>query len=185
LEGVKLVDGDQITKIDDSGYYSRSESGLLRIAFSSATNLEKASEGGDLYVNADFCPFDMSSIMSAGPFYNDKNRYLPAETVSGEGTNGHVIQNVSSANRQPTRDLKTGRYIYTAYIYPVGKERIGHGLPPRPAYDLRSESNDICVRLQRTGYFITKSVSDVFVIPASRIDAALQAPESKRAPKAP
>jgi hypothetical protein len=46
-------------------------------------------------------------------------------------------------------------------------------LPDHDPYDLRTAHRDVCVRIDSPGYYVTPSQSNVFVVPASAIDAAL------------
>ena len=184
VNDVKMVDHHWFQKIDHDWAPDRNQSDMLRVSFSSTINLEASSEGGDLYVVADFCPFSDGAMYLQGPYYSDKARDLPLRRISRE-VDGKTVEIVSAENKQPETNPSTGRYDYTAYLYADMPKLVGHGLPTRAAYDVRRDKRDICVRLHRTGYFITKSVSDIFVIRNSLVEQAVDEFESKRAPEAP
>jgi hypothetical protein len=132
-------------------------------------DLEELSGGRDLYVHADFCPFKRRYMIDMrGPYYADQSRY----TFSGVPPEGIQVK-----YRHPPRDERTGRYLYTAYVFPSrpmpGEPPTVTNLPDHDPYDLRTAHRDVCVRIDSPGYYITPSQSKVFVVPSSAIDAAL------------
>ena len=172
LEAVELVDAEQYREIDaDHKGHITNVSEIIRVKFSSETDLEAASEdGGGLYSFLSFCPYrEAESHIGFGPFYNDLSEYLP------EG-----------GDRKPVRDRTTNRFVYTAYFLPTGKAaKKSPGIDAESEYNLYSDKRNVCVKLTSPGYFITESASEIIVIPRAKIVAAIIKSQSKRAPEAP
>lgn len=142
---------------------------LLRIEFTSTTDLEAASGGHDLYVHGDFCPLKNEYQLGIlGPYYNDRPRLLSRRITSyRKSPDGRVVMSVESENRHPTRDA-TDRYVYTAYLAP--SESAGQF---SAAYDLRRDTRDLCLRIVSPGYYLIPSRSQVFKISGATIQTAL------------
>ena len=179
FENARLVDSSALAAIDVHPITETSPD-LIRIEFTSDQDLETASGGGGsgLYVHADFCPgHDEYRLLVIGPYYGDRSpygRYRRIERTLPDGRK--QVEMVSVDDPHPTRDPRTNRYLYTAYI-----------VPSKPAtqfsgpYDLRSEVRDLCLWIDHPGYYRSRSQSDVFVIPGAAIAAALrQAPSHRR-----
>jgi hypothetical protein len=133
---------------------------MLRIEFTSKTDLYEAVGGDALYVFASFCPFqDKSPIYVSEPYYNDQRRYDP----------------VTQRGQRPTKKTGTGEYVYTTYLRLSGKESVnrGDGRLDFTAYDFRKQQPDICLRIEHPGYYVLPSRSQVFVLPAAMIRRAL------------
>jgi hypothetical protein len=169
FDGADPADVAAAEKIDRdiSGYPAGSRA--IRIRFSSAVDLEELTGGHDLYVHADFCPFKRRYMIDVwGPFYSDQSRYVFS------GVPPEVVQ---VKYRHPPRDERTGRYLYTAYVLPArpmpGVPPTVTNLPDHDPYNLRTAHRDVCLRIDSPGYYITPSQSNVFVVPASAIDAVL------------
>ena len=173
FENARVVPGDALTRIDPRGALAPSDSYLIRIEFSSNTDLESL-KPGDLYVHGDFCPFrERYALRIMGPYYTDRPRYIfTAEEAAVDGVK--AVPSTASEdgsysyypNRHPKRDPRTGRYIYTAYLSP---------------YDTRQDHRDLCLQVDSAGYSITESRSKRFVIPAAAIAAAIAASTAKPA----
>lgn len=167
IRDVRLVPAEKLAEIDNSPSYDGPEKYLLRIEFTSPTNLEEVSEGGDLYVHGDFCPFkDEYRLSLLGPFYNDQSRLLSTRVTSYEKLpDGRERMSVESTNRNPVREPATGRFVYTAYLIPSApKDQFSE------AYDLRRDTRgDLCLRIDHPGYYVTRSKSDVFKLQASSV----------------
>ena len=169
VQNVTLVSASSLGKIDADSSYTGTERELLRIEFTSTTDLEDASEGGELYVHGDYCPFkDMYQLGVIGPFYNDQPRLLSRRVASHEGlSDGRVQMTVKAHNRNPVRN-RTGRYVYTAYLIPSApKDQFSD------AYDVRRRGEDICLRIDHPGYYLVPSRSKVFMIGGNVIQRAL------------
>jgi len=169
---VKLVPGSALEKIEP---YRKLGPDLLRIEFTSATDLYEASKGGGgLYLWGSFCPYDADRrLRTFGPYYNDRNLY-----PSAVDDNGKVVE---IPDVRPIRDPRTGKYIYTGYLDLASPSDYAWD----PPYDLRRQAADICLRIDNPGYFITPSRSRVFKIPAAMIRASLlkrQAAQLQRRP---
>jgi len=174
-ENVRLVDRAAFEALDLDTYSPAASPDLLRIEFSSEVDLESASggSGSGLYVMADFCPLsDDYGITALGPYYNDRSPYtllnrreraLPGGGVAIEGEQLH-----------PSRDPRTNRYVYTAYVFPSQPARSGAQGEAREAYDLRAGVRDLCLRIDHPGYYLTASRSEIFVIPGAAVAAALR-----------
>jgi len=151
---------------------------MLRIEFTSKTDLYEASDGGGegLYVLASFCPFDERRTLYLGePYYDDRSRYGPRRVLERKVLpNGRVWERVAITDRRPTRNPKTGEYTYTTYL---ALDRAAE--PERPGrseqigYDVRRQPADLCLRIDHPGYFITPSRSQVFVVPARMVQHAV------------
>ena len=176
VQKVTLVPADRPGQIDSSWPYTGAERELLRIEFASTTDLEAASEGGDLYVHGDFCPFeDEYQFGVIGPYYNDHLRLLSRRTALHEKLpDGRVRLSVESTNRKPALDPDTKRYVYTAYLIPSAPKDQFSG-----AYDLRRDNRDICLRIDHPGYYLIPSQSKVFKIDRTLIRRALGTSQSQ------
>ncbi|HEX5181782.1 MAG TPA: hypothetical protein VFW19_01395 [Allosphingosinicella sp.] len=161
IDRVDIVAASRLLDIDPR-WDLESPSPLLRIVFTSDQDVETASggTGSGLYLWGDFCPFgDGSRLRVAGPYYGDRSIFPPATTKRLP----RGVHEVSSApNRHPPRDPRTGRFIYTGYLFLRGA-----------AYDLTRDHRDICLGLSHPGYYLTRSRSDVFTLPAASVAAAI------------
>lgn len=145
---------------------------LLRIVFTSDLDVETASgsSGSGLYVQGDFCPHREWRLYIAGPYYGDLPRLR--ESPPGRRLRDGTIVVPSVPNRHPPRDPRTGRFVYTAYLAPY-QAAARRGSLEVLAYDLHGSNKDLCLRLEHPGYYLTKSRSGTFVVPAKAIAAAL------------
>lgn len=176
VQNVTLVSASRLGQIDPNESYAGHERQLIRIEFTSTVDLETASEGGDLYVHGDFCPVkDAYQLGIIGPFYDDQPRLLSRKVTSYEKSpDGRVRMSVESKNRHPSRDEKTGRYVYTAYLIPSApKDQFSD------AYDLRHRNGDLCLRIDHPGYYVIPSRSNTFKIDAGEIQKVLGSPRSR------
>lgn len=132
----------------------------LRIELSSPKSLYAAETGGGLYTEADFCPL--------------RNRYQ----MVGFGpvsTQGRRVESWAGG-QAPSRRSRDGRFHYFVYIVPQSAARKPYPNADEtlPAYDLRRQRRDICLRFFAPGYNIIPSRSDTVRIPADSIAAALR-----------
>jgi hypothetical protein len=160
VRDVRIVSGDAVKAINPD---IDPDPQMLRIEFTSATDLYEASDGGGegLYVMASFCPFqDKKPLSVTKPYYSDRRPYDP----------------VTHTERRPAKD-PTGKYVYTSYLRLRGEESVnrGDGHLDFTGYDFRKQQADVCLRIERPGYFLTPSQSRVFIIPAAMIRRALSA----------
>jgi len=159
VRDARIVTGEAVKKVEP---YIDPDPQMLRVEFISKTDLYEASDGGDLYVFASFCPFqDKKPLSVTEPYFNDRRRFHP----------------VTHEVRRPTKDQATGNYAYTTYLRLRGKESVnrGDGRIDFTEYDLKEQQVDVCLRIEHSGYFITPSQSRVFVLPAAMIRRALSA----------
>lgn len=156
----------------------KSETHMLRVEFTSKTDLYEASDGGGegLYVFSSFCPYDEKRTLYVGePYYDDRSRYGPTRVLEGEVlTDGRSIYKVEIDERRPTKNLVTGEFTYTTYLALARVARPEQpGRDEQLAYDLRRQPRDLCLRINHPGYFITPSRSRVFKVPALLIKRAV------------
>ena len=179
FENARLVDAALLATIDPDGPGVEGTRGLIRIEFTSDQDVEAATGGSaQLYVHGDFCPgHDEYRLSVIGPYYNDRPRYDRSPSTERTPPDGRRDVDVAAVDApRPTRDPRTNRFVYTAYIEP--SKPAGQFSGP---YDLRSEVRDLCLWIDHPGYFLTRSQSDVFVIPGAAIAAALrQTPDPRR-----
>ncbi len=184
FDNARLVPGDAANRIDPQRYSIPFNHYLIRIEFSSETDLE-ALRPNDIYVHGDFCPFRERYMLGIfGPFYNDRERYIstPGEAAE-EGVTGTPAKEVIAGkaktvllypNRHPRKDPRTGRYVYTAYLNPYAPADVPFGGGPADhPYDLRTDHRDLCLQIDSPGYNITESRSQRFTIPGTAIAAAI------------
>ena len=153
----RLVDAIPCAAMD--GAASRPGSEYIEVDLTSRTSLQSKQTGAGLYVLADFCPFeDEWDVIAFGP--TDRS--------------GQPVENWRRIN--PMQSDRRGRYQYRIYLAPSAPERqsVRHGAPPHPAYDLRRDQRDVCVRFFVPGYNIIASRSNTIRIPATLIAAALR-----------
>jgi hypothetical protein len=158
VRDIRLVSGS-VFKIVEPGV--EVEPQMLRIEFTSKTDMYNAAGDAQLYVFASFCPFqDKSPVYVSRPYFNDRPTY--------DLTTQKVMRPVKDAS---------GRYVYTTYMSLNGNESVNRndGRLEFTGYDLRRQPVDLCVRIEHPGYFITPSRSRVFVLPAAMIRRALSA----------
>lgn len=178
FENARLVDSSAVAAIERVPPSTGTNPNLIRIEFTSDQDVEAATGGSaQLYVHGDFCPGHEYRLSVAGPYYNDRPRYDRSPSTERTLPDGRIDVNVALVEApRPTRDPRTNRYVYTAYIVPSEPARQFSG-----PYDLRSEVRDLCLWIDHPGYYLTRSQSDVFVIPGATIAAALrQAPNPRR-----
>lgn len=174
VDDVRVVNWASLERADPELGADRSTDFLVRVQFSSATDVEVASDGGDLYVHADFCPFRSEYRIGAfGPYYGDRSRYGELRRNIRENRDGTKVIVVEGENLHPPRDPRTGRYVYTAYIIPYATAFEGPGRE-REGYDLRTSARDLCLRLDHPGYYLTRSKSQTFTVSRTAISAALR-----------
>jgi hypothetical protein len=169
FDGAEIVSLAALPKVakDDLSHPYAASAKFIRLAFSSPQDVEQLVDGRDLYVDVDFCPFKTPfMIQSSGPYYSDQSRYIFTNATPNV---------VKTQYRHPPRDPRTGRFLYTAYIYsarPMPGASLARYTPPNP-YDLRTTHRDLCVRLDSSGDYVRRaSTSEVFVVPRAAIDAA-------------
>lgn len=176
FQEAEIVDIQFLEQVDPNFSHGLPMSELFRIVFTSTTDLEAASEGHSLYIDADFCPFkDRRGIGVIGPYYDDKSRYGPIRESRRQDKDGRVVIFVESDNISPKVNERTGEFIYTAYVIPYRNPprfKGGGNIILNP-YDIRTDNRDICFRLFSPGYYITPSQSNIFRISRSEIDALL------------
>lgn len=174
FENARLVSWAEFSRIEPEQFPEALSPDMLRIEFSSERDLETASEGGDLYLHADYCPAaDPFRIASFGPYYGERSRYNSRVVSSETLPDGRIRQVMAGENRHPPRDPRTNRYVYSAYLIPSRPPSSRPGLQ-REGYDLRADARDLCLRFERTGYFLTPSRSRTFIVPGAAIAAALR-----------
>jgi hypothetical protein len=150
---------------------------MLRVEFTSDTDLYKASDGGGsgLYVFTSFCPYSEDRAFYVGDtYYNDRRRYGPSRILERTVTaDGKVIEKMTSDDRRPAKDA-TGKYVYTTYLaLDAAATPSQPGRVAQIGYNLRRQPLDLCLRIDHPGYFITPSRSRVFKVPSAMIQAAL------------
>lgn len=179
FENARLVDSSAVAAIEGVPPPTGTSPNLIRIEFTSDQDVEAATGGSaQLYVHGDFCPgHEEYRLQVAGPYYNDRPRYDRSPARERALPDGRTDVNVASVDApRPTRDPRTNRYVYTAYIVPSQPATQFSG-----PYDLRHGVRDLCLWIDHPGYYLTRSQSDVFVIPGGVITAALrQAPNPTR-----
>ncbi len=178
FENARLVDSAVLASIEPAHPVIATNSNFIRIEFTSDQDLETTSggSGSGLYVHADFCPgHDESRLLVIGPYYNDRSPYGRSRLIERTLPDGRKQgEAIPIDDPHPTRDPRTNRYLYTAYIVPSAPADQFSA-----AYDLRSAVRDLCLWIDHPGYYLTRSQSDVFVIPGAAIAATLrQAPNS-------
>ncbi len=137
----------------------------LQISLSSEANLYDAETGAGLYTDADFCPL------------RNPNQMIAFGPVAADGTG------VESWRRE-TRLLpspRDGRYHYLVFVVPRSPARklYSNATETLPAYDLRADRRDICLRFHVPGYNIIPSRSGTVEVPAARI-ANVLGPDQRR-----
>lgn len=178
FQNAELVDIKFLERIDPEFRHGLPMKKLVRIIFTSTTDLEAASEGGSLYVDADFCPFqDENGIGVIGPYYDDKSRYGPILEKPFKGEDGRAATLRVSENRSPVLNENTGEFTYTAYIIPYrnpSRHKQSGNIILKP-YDIRTDDRDICFRLASSGGMFSKpGKSNIFQINRSKIAEFLE-----------
>lgn len=174
IRNVSVVSGDAVKKIER---YIDTDPQMLRLEFTSDTDLYEASDGGGsgLYVYTSFCPHNDGRALYVGEtYYNDQQRYDPVRVRKRKVlANGTVVNEVVEEDRRPAKD-DSGKYVYTTYL---ALERAARpeepGRDEQLAYDLRRQPRDLCLRINHPGYFITPSRSRVFEVSAALIQSAV------------
>ncbi len=178
FENARLVDSAALAAIDADHPAVATTSSLIRIEFTSDQDLETTSggSGSGLYVHADFCPgHEEHRLLVLGPYYNDRSPYGRSREVERTLPDGRKqVVMVPVDDPHPTRNPRTNRYLYTAYIVPSPPARDTHTGATFHPYDLRREVRNLCLWIDHPGYYLTRSQSDVFVIPGAAIAAALR-----------
>jgi hypothetical protein len=177
FENARLVDSRVVAAIEPDHPAVDPGSTFIRIEFTSDQDLETASggSGSGLYVHADFCPgHDEYRLFVLGPYYNDRSPYGRSRLVEHILPDGRKqTEAIPLDDPHPIRDARTNRYLYTAYIAPSRPANVFDGTR-HEAYNLRTDARNLCLWIDHPGYYLTRSRSDVFVIPGAAIAAALQ-----------
>lgn len=176
FENARLVDSSALATIEPSHPALEEATQLIRIEFTSDQDLETASGGSGpgLYVHGDFCPgHDEYRLAALGPYCGDRSPYTRRNRRERPLPNGGVA--IDGDQLHPSRDPRSGRYLYTAYIFPSRPANSFDGTR-HESYDLRRDGRDLCLWIDHPGYYVTRSQSDVFVIPRGAIAAALRPP---------
>ena len=157
LEDVRVV--EDISQVAIEGMEFQAPSEYLRVELSSEASLYTANTGPGLYADADFCPLKNADQMIAfGPVATD-------EKAVESWKRDDVLQ----------RDPHDQRYHYFVYIVPSSPQRkIFANSDDTPAYDLRRQVRDVCVRFHVPGYNIQASSSNTVQIPANAIEGAFR-----------
>jgi hypothetical protein len=185
FENARLVASTVLARIQPYHPATAISPEFIRIEFTSDQDLETTSggSGSGLYVHADFCPgHDEYRVTVIGPYYNDRSPYGRSRLIEHRLPDGRKqLDAVPIDDPHPTRDPRTGRYLYTAYIMPAPPARDANTGATFQTYDLRQGVRDLCLWIDHPGYYRSRSQSDVFVIPGAAIAAALrQAPGPRR-----
>jgi hypothetical protein len=157
VTNVEIVDGGQLNQVEPDEFYPGGPQ-LVRVAFTSRTDVVAAADSGALYISADFCPLgNPDAIRAIGP--------LP------DGRSVFVRDKGELSYRHPARD-PAGLYHYTAYIDPSqGPDEPG----VKRNYDLSKDHRDVCLRIFRSRFFeIWGRQSDVFTVPGAAIAEAFR-----------
>lgn len=179
FEQAELVNSAMLNRIDPTNRFDTDgRPALIRILFSSEDDLTATSSGGGLYVHADYCPFNNPDAVGVvGPFYEDQSRYGPVHIERGRNADGSEVNVIEGEDRHPPLDPRTHRYLYTAYIIPVGPSYGTHVTNGQADvlgyYDLHGLTRDLCLRIDHPGYYLSPSQSEIFVVPRASIAAAL------------
>ena len=157
LEDVRVV--RQLPQNDTLDWPAHPYPELLRIELSSEANLNTANTGPGLYTDADFCPL------------RDSNRLIAFEPI---GTDERAVQDYAGG-RKLIAHQRDGRFHYFVYVVPNSAQRkpYTNSADDIPAYDLRRQKQDICLRFVVPGYNIVAPRSDVVRIPAQVLARAL------------
>lgn len=158
FEDVRLVHSLPLAAVDGKSTQPGWE--YLRVELSSRTSLYAAQTGPGLYADADFCPL------------RDQNRLIVFGPVA---TDGNAVEDWKR-NGTLTPDPRDNRYHYFVYLVassPPRKLFANLGLA-MPAYDLRGQKQDVCLRFHIPGYNISPSRSDVVLIPADKLASAFK-----------
>jgi hypothetical protein len=149
VDKVSAIDSRHIATIEGSDWSHFSKPLVLRIDFSSTTDLIAVNGGGGLYIHGDFCPFrDRYKLAITGPYPDDKTIFYKLREEPAKG--GEAAAKWET--RHPTRDGQ-GRYHYTAYLR-----------TDDPTYDLRRGQRDYCLRIDHPDIDLIPSQSAVFVL---------------------
>lgn len=158
LEEVRQVETAPAVAVD--GRRTPSASKYLKVELSSDANLYTASTGPGLYTDADFCPLrDPHRLIAFGPIASDEKA-------------------VEDYKRdEELRPAPDGRYRYFVYVASSSPRRklFDNSEDFIPAYDLRKQNRDVCIRFFVPGYHIVPSRSETVRIPANMLAAALKA----------
>lgn len=132
---------------------------FLRIELSSEANLNTANTGPGLYTDADFCPL------------RNSNRLIAFEPIA---TDERALQDYRRG-RKLVANARDGRFHYFVYVVPSSSQRkpYTNSTDNIPAYDLRRQKQDICLRFFVPGYNLITSRSDVVRIPTQVLARAL------------
>jgi hypothetical protein len=157
LEDVTLV--RQLPQNDTLNWPALPYPEFLRIELSSEANLNTANTGPGLYTDADFCPL------------RDSNHLIAFEPI---GTDERSVQDYAGV-RKLVSDPRDGRFHYFVYVVPSSARRKPYTNSSEniPAYDLRRQKQDICLRFFVPGYNVITSRSDTIRIPAQVLARAL------------
>jgi hypothetical protein len=171
VDSVRLVPLSTFERADGERHADLGASSLLRVVFSSTTDIATVVGSGDLYIWADFCDSEGArQISSFGPYYGDRSRY---DRQSPDDPSDNREFTKAQLEAHPPREPATGRFVYTAYLVPSAPAR--HGQFPRQAYDLSSDHRDLCLRLDHPGYYLGRSRSGMFTLSGASVVQALRA----------
>ncbi len=157
VKHVKLVHALPPAAIDGK---SSQPGEYLRVELSSRTSLYAAQTGAGLYTDADFCPLrNRIRLIAFGPVASDEN------AVEDWKRKGPL-----------TPDPRDNRYHYYVYLGPSSPPRklLANWEDTIPAYDLRGQDRDVCLRFFIPGYNVIPSQSDVVRVSGETIASAFK-----------
>lgn len=168
------VNGGQLNAVDPIGFPDDDRGDLLQLRLLSLTNLSQAAQLVDnIYIDGWACDDPSRRIWVVGPYYDGKPPTIEGQqTVETRPDGGQTIRITGGGLRQPPR-AADGRYRYTIYLALAQPVLTGHGLPSRPAYDLRAHPVDVCLRLHEVGYWLKAPTSRVVRLDRQRLQSAL------------
>jgi hypothetical protein len=155
LEDVRVVRNIPAVALD--GRNPPSTSDYLRIELSSNSSLYAANTGPGLYTDADFCPL------------RNPHRLIAFGPIARDGTAVEEYKRDDELRRE-----SDGRYHYFVYLAPTSPPRklFDNSKDLIPAYDVRTQGRDLCLRFFVPGYNIIPSRSDTMRIPAETLERA-------------
>lgn len=180
------VDGAQLNAVDPIGFPDADRSDMLQIRLLSLTNLTDAAQTIDnIYIDAWSCDDPSRKMWSVGPYYDGQPPTIEGhQIVEQRPDGGQTIHITGGGPRQPPR-AADGRYRYTIYLALAQPAFRGHGLPSRPAYDLREHPVNVCLRFREVGYWLKAPQSQIFRVSEARLRAALAKGQTPAAAPAP
>lgn len=174
MADVRLVDGDVLNRIDPDLGMTSGMGPMLRLHLLSATNLTSATQTPtNLYIDAARCGNQIDKLLAVGPYYDDQYPWImgePLVRVTPDG--GQVTTMIGGANRQPSRDPRSGLFSYTVYVAVARPARTGANMAA-PAYDLAAAPASLCLSLHEVGYWLLAPRSDLITVPRQMVANAL------------